>query len=449
MIDRIRPAVAPCYLFLCLLLGGSPQGTWRNAILQLLAVILIAWATIERREEALPRSSRILLGLVAAAILLGLLQLIPLPVSIWSGLPGRDFILQGYDVLGLQPTAMPLSLSPFDTISTLLALLPPIGMLAATMVLRAYKPSWLAAALVAGALLGVLLGILQVSTPDTKWYLYRIANFGVATGFFANSNHMANLLLATIAFIAALGATLRERSKDVRHRGAVLALAGGGLAVVIIGLLLNRSLAGYGLGVPVVLASLLMLYGTRSRLAQGAAVASCVAALIVIGVVWGNPVGSNAGADTSISSRQEMLEGSVQLFRKFDMAGSGIGTYAKLYPLVEEPGEVGRVYVNHAHNDYLELAIETGLPGILLMLAFLAWWIHAVWTMLRTPSADQFAIAAAIVSAVILLHSIVDYPLRTAAIGAVFAACLALILQSRRSARSESDLRAVRHIVVG
>jgi hypothetical protein len=28
MIDRIRPAVAPIYLFLCLLLGGSPQGYW-------------------------------------------------------------------------------------------------------------------------------------------------------------------------------------------------------------------------------------------------------------------------------------------------------------------------------------------------------------------------------------------------------------------------------------
>ena len=449
MIDRLRLAVAPAYLFLCLLLGGSPQGIWRNAILQVLAVLLIAWAIIGSREEGLSKNGRILLGLTAAALLLGLAQLVPLPTAIWSGLPGREYIVQGYALLGLQPRAMPLSLSPYDTISTLLALLPPVGMLAATLVLRAYKPSWLAAALVAGALLGVLLGILQISTPDTKWYLYRIANFGVATGFFANSNHMASLLLASLAFVAALGATLRETSKDARHRWAVLALAGGGLAVVIIGILLNRSLAGYGLGLPVVLASLLMLLGVRSRLAQAAALASCVAALIAIAVVFANPVGSKIGADASIASRQEMLEGSAKLFQTFGMAGSGIGTYAKLYPQIENPGEVGRIYVNHAHNDYLEVAIETGLPGILLIIAFIAWWVQAVWTMLRSPSADHFAIAGAIVSAVILFHSVVDYPLRTAAIGAVFAACLALILQSRRSARSDSDLRPVRHVVVG
>ena len=43
MIERLRPAVAPAYLLLCLLLGGSPQGMWGSAILQFLAVLLIAW----------------------------------------------------------------------------------------------------------------------------------------------------------------------------------------------------------------------------------------------------------------------------------------------------------------------------------------------------------------------------------------------------------------------
>ena len=452
MIERLRPAIAPAYLFLCLMLGGSPQGIWRNAILQLLGAVLIAWAFIERQEETLPKSTRNLLIIVAAAILLGLLQLVPLPVAVWSSLPGRELVMDGYRLLGLEPVAMPLSLSPYDSISALLALLPPLGMLAATLVLRAYKPSWLAASLVAGTLAGVLLGILQVSTPGTSWYLYRISNFGVATGFFANSNHMASLLLAGLAFIAALGATFREQSKDARHRTSVLALAAGGLAVVLIGLLLNRSLAGYGLGLPVIVASLLLLLGTRSRLARVGAIAACVTSLLAVIILWTSPVGSRMGPDptgASVSSRQEMIAGSVQLLEEFGLAGTGTGTFAKLYPQIENAAEIDRFYVNHAHNDYLELAIETGLPGILLVLIFLGWWIHAVWQMLRSPSADQFAVAGAIVSAVILLHSLVDYPLRTAAIGAVFAACLALILQSRKSAKSNSDLRPVRHVVVG
>ena len=57
--------------------------------------------------------------------------------------------------------------------------------------------------------------------------------------------------------------------------------------------------------------------------------------------------------------------------------------------------------------------------------------------------------AGAIASAAILLHSVVDYPLRTAAMSAVFAMSLALIVESRRTARSETDLRPVRHVVVG
>ena len=131
------------------------------------------------------------------------------------------------------------------------------------------------------------------------------------------------------------------------------------------------------------------------------------------------------------------------------MAGSGIGTFEQVYRMNENPAAVDHYYVNHAHNDYLELAIETGLPGLLLLLLFLAWWGNSVWRMVRSPAADHYAMAGAIASAAILLHSVVDYPLRTAAMGAVFAMSLALIVESRRTARSETDLRPVRHVVVG
>ena len=105
--------------------------------------------------------------------------------------------------------------------------------------------------------------------------------------------------------------------------------------------------------------------------------------------------------------------------------------------------------MNHAHNDYLELAVELGLPGIILMALFLVWWARAVRQMLRSPASDQYALAGAIASAVILLHSAVDYPLRSSAMMAVMAMCLALLIQSRRSARSEKDLRPTRHIRIG
>ena len=70
---------------------------------------------------------------------------------------------------------------------------------------------------------------------------------------------MASLLLVSIAFLAALGQTVRQRSKDVRLQSAAIPLVGGGLLVVVLGLILNGSLAEtetvadpiFGVGVPV------------------------------------------------------------------------------------------------------------------------------------------------------------------------------------------------------
>jgi len=309
---------------------------------------------------------------------------------------------------------------------------------------------WLAGALIGGTCAGVLLGILQVTSSNplaSPWYLYRQSNFGVATGFFANSNHMASLLLVSIPFLAALGASAGERAKDMRLRTAALALVGGGLVVVVLGLFLNGSLAGYGLGLPVVLASSLMLFGARSGVVRAGVIAIGLASLVAIALLWSSPVGR--GAATSVSSRQAILATGMGLIGEYGPAGSGLGTFEKVYRMAEDPARVDRYYVNHAHDDYLELAVETGLPGIILMLLFLAWWGRSAWRMLSSPAPDQFAMAGAIASWAMLLHSAVDYPLRTAAMSAAFAMCLALIIQTRRTAGRDTDLRPVRHLVVG
>ncbi|MCL6740400.1 O-antigen ligase family protein [Sphingomonas sp. RB56-2] len=449
MMDRARPFVAPAYLFLCLLLGGSAQGYWGNAALRLAAIAIITWALVERNNDPLPHSLKQLIILAGLAIALVIAQLIPLPPAIWAALPGRSQFVQGFQILGIAPGAMPLSLAPYDTIATGLALLPPFGMFAAMAGLRGYSKAWLAAALVGGAVAGVLLGILQVtsaSPESSPWYIYRLSNFGVATGFFANSNHMAALLLAAIPFIAAFGASIQENAKDVRLRSAALALTGGGLAVIVLGLILNGSLAGYGLGLPVVLASLLMLIRSHAKLVRITLVAIALSSVVALSVLWSTPVSRDA--TISVSSRQQMLATGSELVGDFGLTGAGLGTFAQLYRANENPNRVDTVYVNHAHNDYLELVVEGGLPAIVLLLWFFVWWGRSVLEMSRSPAADQYALAGSIASAALLIHSVVDYPLRTAAMSAVFAMSLVLIVQSRRSAASDRDIRPVRHLLV-
>ena len=157
-----------------------------------------------------------------------------------------------------------------------------------------------------------------------------------------------------------------------------------------------------------------------------------------------------ANAQTSVQSRADILATSVKAVGEFMPFGSGIGTFREVYAVYEDHDRLEpNTYVNHAHNDYLELALETGIPGLIVLVLFFAWWGKAAWRAWRRSDADPYARAAAIASAAILVHSLVDFPLRTAAISACFAMSLALLVRQRRvEQRDESDLRPTRHVVL-
>ena len=453
MTGKLRTAIAPAYLLLCLILGGSAQGVWGVGLLQILAILIIAWAFLDPRRVGAPKPGRQLLALFLVAIAFIALQLLPLPPFIWTHLPGREIIVEGRLLLGLPLGWSAISLAPYDTLAAILPLLPPLAMLVAIFRLGSDSAAWLSVALIAATFLGILLGLLQVSAADpaaSPWYLYKFTNFGLATGFFANSNHMASLLLLAIPFIVALGAAFRRSATEQRKKYALLALTAGGLGVCLIGLALNRSLAGFGLAIPVTIASLLMVVRLGKAVRVGA-IALGLAALAGFIVLVYSPMSDRLtvnGAAASVSTRQEMLSRSIDAIREYHVVGSGFGTFQRVYNMFEEPERVGDEIINHAHNDYLEILMETGLAGMLLVLLFLAWWVDAVRRMLSTPSADEFAMAGAIGSAAILIHSAVDFPLRTSAIAAAFAMCLALIVVSRRSTTGERDLRPTRHVVI-
>jgi O-antigen ligase len=118
--------------------------------------------------------------------------------------------------------------------------------------------------------------------------------------------------------------------------------------------------------------------------------------------------------------------------------GSGIGSFQQIYRTREDPATVDRFYMNHVHGDYIELALETGVPGLLVLGLFLLWWARRCILLWRAEEPDYFARAATIASAAILAHSLVDYPLRTAAISGLFAMCCGLMAEPRaRTRRSE------------
>ena len=454
MVRRPREAVAPAYLLSCLILGGSVQGAWQNAILQLAGIAILAWAAAAPAAQPMTKQARMLLLIAIASIAVVLLQLIPLAPSVW-GHGTRARIVGGYELLGRPAPWLPMSLTPYESLAAVLSLIPPLAMVAAIVRLNAYRATWIAAALLAGCVSGLLLGILQVGStdPNSAWYPYPETNFGSAVGFFANANHMATLLLICLPFLAAVVAA--ARSARAQHYPAVVSGAAALVLLLLVGIALNRSLAGYLLSVPVVAASALIVLPPASigrRIAVGLAVLSLVlgvAGLSTTGIQSGSKIGRDA--TTAVQSRQVILQKTGKAISEFFPLGSGLGSFIRVYPLYQSPDEVSSEYVIHAHNDYVEIVLELGLAGILLIVAFLVWWAAAASDVWRTSAAGPFARAASIASGAIMVHSIVDFPLRTAAISVSFAMCLGLLAARSRASRPTSsqgnDLRPSRHLV--
>lgn len=445
-----RHALVPAYLTLCLLLGGaSAAGYIPNLLLQLLALPIIAWAlwtvSLDRREAG----DRGLLALLAAFVAVLLLQLTPLPPALWTMLPGRTAVAEGYRLLGLPLPWLPLSLAPDDALASIVWLLPAIAILLAIVILGAFRGRWIASSIILVTGLSVALGALQVvGGRDGGAYLYRITNYGQAVGFFANSNHAATLLLIAIPFLAALQASLVGSNRSPRNVSAVRLLTTAMFLVIAVGLMTNLSLAGLGLSVPVTLVTFLA-FGARGiavrRWMFAAAAALSLAGVAVVAIGPGNNLFGEQQANAELS-RQTSFALTLRAAGAYLPFGSGVGTFQPVYRMHESLGSVGRTYMNHAHSDWLEVLLETGLVGVLLATAFLLWWaarVRAIWS---ADEPDHYARAAAIASGTIMLHSIVDYPLRTAAIAAAFGCCIGLMAGARPFARRSERRSAARHL---
>jgi O-antigen ligase len=113
--------------------------------------------------------------------------------------------------------------------------------------------------------------------------------------------------------------------------------------------------------------------------------------------------------------------------------GSGPGSFWFIYPRYDDL-QTGQLIANHAHNDYLELWLEMrwlfaicAIP-VLIAYFFQTWKIWRHGALYRVES-TLLARVAGIGLFILLLHCMVDYPLRTTAISviaAIFAAFMFL-----------------------
>ncbi len=170
--------------------GASAQGVTVDAVPQLLSLPLLVLVAAE--SHLVVRNGGSPLLLMASAVSLLLLQLVPLPPSIWSQLPGRSALIDMYGVSGVSAPWLPISMSPGATARTALSMLPALSVFLGTLCLDWAARRRLAALALSLGLASVLLVIIQRMGGSP------------ATGLFANQNHNAAFLYSLIPFSVAL-----------------------------------------------------------------------------------------------------------------------------------------------------------------------------------------------------------------------------------------------------
>jgi len=421
--------------------GASRENALRLAAVELctLPLATLAIRRIVRAESPLQRPAAAPLSVLILIAAVPLLQLIPLPPSVWTALPGQTPRLEALGLIHAAPPWLPMTLSPRDTRGVALALIPPVAMWLGTLCLTPVQTRRLGALWIAVGVAGLVVGVAQLATPaGSPAYIYQTTNLGSLVGLFANRNHEAGFLLALLPVAAALTVpSARLSSRPTGARKPVLApwLAGLFVLISVVALGVIRSRAGIILAGPAVLAALAVLWrgaGGRQgrRIAAGVAVAAGVAAVAVTAFAL-SPILDRFAPQASVEFRYQAWPYVADAARAFLPWGSGLGSFDRVFEAVEPLTLVAPTYFNHAHNDYLELWLETGWVGAAILGLFLAWLAVAAWRAWMSGSDLARAASAAIV--LLMAQSWVDYPLRTETLAMLFAFCCGVLANQGRS----------------
>lgn len=438
MTSRLFSFVCAGFLLLALLVGGaSREEVIAPDIVGLLSVPLLGWAIWRLRDRPVERAERFAFAILAACFLVGLIQLIPLPPGLWTALPGRGRFVDELAAAGIAPGWAPISLKPQATVAALLCLIPAAAMFLALRTLDQAGRRMLVFLVLCVSVVSAVIGGLQVvGGPDSALRFYAVTNPDPAVGFFANRNHLASLFVCAVPFAALEALEAARRRPPGRVRIALM------LALILLaaaGVVLTQSRAGaLLLGLSLLGAAALAwrsgLFGSASRGRAALALGALLGAVVLVGgpVIFGGVLDRvGGGLETEIRIPAAQVASGAAL--TYAPVGSGLGSFVPIYMMHETAGSMQNTYVNHAHDDWLELLVETGLLGASVMIAFLIWFARVGWRAWRRrdSAGGPGARAASLVIGLLLAHSLVDYPLRTPAMMCLFALACGLMLVPR------------------
>lgn len=405
------------YIFVgvCMLLGGGPGGLnaqfFGIALSGLYILISSIWKGKLAQLFELPMLAQ---AAVIGAIILPLAQLVPLPPATWQNLPGHELRAEILTTLGAAGIWLPLSIAPAETAYTAVMTLSVFGLFLSILPLPSDRLRSVLLFVTAFIALGVAIGLMQVFSGGKLLEFYPVSHRGMLIGFFANKNHMGLVLACSIPLCYFL---IRDRIFASDAVGFFYII----LIVVVMGLLVaTNSRAGLALGgAAVVLVAMRHFSAHRIRVLglAGGLVVLFVAISSFVPVI-GDLLGRVGDAQDDL--RGDFVERSAPLIWQYGTVGSGLGSFTYVYAPTEKLEWVNGAYLNHLHNEYLQLIIEAGIAGLVIMALWFGAFFQAAMRLrsaqngksLWSSDLGDLSWLGAVIIGLFLAHSIVDYPIR-------------------------------------
>ena len=263
-------------------------------------------------------------------------------------------------------------------------------------------------------------GIIQYFTSEgTIYWVRQLTAGGQPFGPYVNRNHFAGLMELTtplgLAFLAFRGV-----------RRDMVPLVGLFTIVPVGAIFLSASRGGVvAFLIELAILATLFVFRRSQKTRVIPAVAFVLVAIAAIGWLGATrAIGRflpNQPGEVTVPRRWSMFKGAAKVFLNHPITGTGLGTLVIVFPRYETAYD-GKV-VSHAHNDYIEVLADLGLPGGLFGLLFL---VTLFRKGTRGLEGDQshfsFAFHAAALTACVglLFHSFVDFNLQIPANALIF-----------------------------
>lgn len=297
--------------------------------------------------------------------------------------------------------------------------------------------SWEGIAWVVGFLILGAVGVVGVSLIGTNWggeklpfishayqFLPTYSHGLTRTGFF-NRNQVGGTMilfipLNSVLFLWSLARVRDARRNDKifsspslssRHRFTVSVALAVSLFLMVGTLLLTQSRSALiGVGV-----ALLLLPASQKRWAGMAFIS--VVVLSLIGIWWLGPAdigrllldvteAGSSGGTLNFAGRQEVWSRAVYMLQDFPYTGVGLGMFEQVAHILYPFFLIGPdTLLTHAHNVFLQVGVDLGIPGLIAYVGFNTACCLAAWrASRRAPTLGMQAVILGLLGGIVAYH---------------------------------------------